>query len=263
MDRPQVLTTQEEKDTVLNSLLGTLLLEQGKISDYDALYENRTNLLRALSNVREPKALNDDFIKMQDSFLWTQTVEKGIIDINTFDYTNNIALWQGDITTLNVDAIVNACNANLLGCFQPLHNCIDNAIHSAAGIQVRLDCNEIMQGRHEPNGLVKVTSSYNLPSTYIFHTVGPIVSSKKPTAQNMEDLHSCYLSCLDEAKARNLSGIAFCCISTGVYGYPNADACDLAVDTVKQWQKDSKSNLKIIFNVFLDKDKDLYEKKLS
>ncbi len=263
MERPKILTTQDEKDKTLNSLLRTLLLEQGKISDYDALYENRTNLLRALSNVRDPKVLTDDFIKMQDSFLWTQTVEKGIIDVNTFEYNNNIALWQGDITRLNAQAIVNACNESLLGCFQPLHNCIDNAIHSAAGIQVRLDCNAIMEGKTEATGQVKVTDAYNLPSKYIFHTVGPIVSSKKPTAQNMEDLHSSYLSCLEEAERRGLDSIAFCCLSTGVFGYPNEDACKLAVNTIKQWLKDSKSSIKIIFNVFLDKDREIYERELS
>ncbi len=263
MVRPQVLTTADEKNTALNALLDTLLLEQAKISDYDALFENRCNVFQALCNLREPNPISDEFLKLQDSFLWTQTVEKGIVDVSQFDYKNNIALWQGDITRLNCDAIVNACNSALLGCFQPLHKCIDNAIHSAAGVQVRLDCNKLMQGGSEPNGHVKVTNAYNLPSKYIFHTVGPIVSNKNPSKENIDDLRNCYLSCLNEANNKKLSTIAFCCLSTGVFGYPNKDACELAVDTVQQWQKENKSDLNIIFNVFLDKDKDLYERKLS
>ncbi len=263
MVRPQVLTTAEEKNSVLNTLLDTLLLEQAKISDYDALYENRCNVFQALCNLREPNPISDEFLKLQDTFLWTQTVEKGIVDVETFEYTDNIALWQGDITRLTADAIVNACNSVLLGCFQPLHRCIDNAIHTAAGIQVRLDCNEIMKGEHEPNGQVKVTNAYNLPSKCIFHTVGPIVSNAQPSDENIEDLRNCYISCLEEASSQKLSSIAFCCLSTGVFGYPNEAACELAVDTVKQWQKETGSNLKIIFNVFLDKDKDLYADKLS
>ncbi len=263
MVRPQVLTTSDEKNTVLNALLDTLLLEQSKISDYDALYENRCNVFQALCNLREPQPLSDEFLKLQDSFLWTQTVEKGIVDVTQFDYKNNIALWQGDITRLNSDAIVNACNSALLGCFQPLHKCIDNAIHSAAGVQVRLDCNAIMRGTSEPNGHVKVTDAYNLPSKFIYHTVGPIVQGGIPSNENIDDLRNCYLSCLNEAANKTLSTIAFCCLSTGVFGYPNVDACELAVDTVKEWQKESGSDLRIIFNVFLDKDKDLYERKLS
>ncbi len=263
MKRPQVITSTEEKNTVLNALLDTLLLEQGKISDYDALYENRCNVFQALCNMREPNPLSNEFLHLQDSFLWTQTVEKGIVVVENFDYQDNIALWKGDITRLDADAIVNACNSALLGCFQPLHRCIDNAIHSAAGIQVRLDCYEIMKGAHEPNGQVKVTDAYNLPSKYIFHTVGPIVSNAQPSKDNVKDLKSCYLSCLEEARSKNLLSIAFCCLSTGVFGYPNEEACDIAVDTVKEWQKETNSNLKIIFNVFLDKDKDLYERKLS
>ncbi len=263
MVRPQVLTTADEKNNVLNALLDTLLLEQAKISDYDALYENRCNVFRALCNLREANPISEEFLKLQDSFLWTQTLEKGIVFSNDLTYKNNIALWQGDITRLDSDAIVNACNSSLLGCFQPLHNCIDNAIHSAAGIQVRLDCNTLMKGSQEANGQVKVTDAYNLPSKYIFHTVGPIVSNASPTDENREDLKSCYISCLNEAHSNNLSTIAFCCLSTGVFGYPSEEACEVAVDTVMQWQKDTLSELKIIFNVFLDKDKDLYERKLS
>lgn len=217
---------------------------------------------RALCNLRMPLPATEEFIKLQDEYLSEQTQRRGIVDIANLDYCGSIALWQGDITRLNSDAIVNACNSKLLGCFQPLHNCIDNCIHSFAGIQVRLDCQKIMQGGDEPNGKVKVTSAYNLPSKYIFHTVGPIVAGKV-TAQNESDLQNCYISCLGKAKEMNLKSIAFCCLSTGVFGYPKDEACALAVRTVKAWLVQSSYNIKIIFNVFTDEDKKFYERELA
>ena len=217
---------------------------------------------RALCNLRMPNPATEEFIKLQDEYLSEQTQKRGIVDIAKFDYRGGIALWQGDITRLDSDAIVNACNSKLLGCFQPLHNCIDNCIHSFAGIQVRLDCQKIMQGGDEPNGKVKVTGAYNLPSKYIFHTVGPIVAGKV-TAQNESDLESCYISCLEKAKEMNLKSIAFCCLSTGVFGYPKDEACALAVRTVKAWLAKDGYNIKIIFNIFTDEDKKFYERELA
>ncbi|MBD5434211.1 MAG: protein-ADP-ribose hydrolase [Treponema sp.] len=217
---------------------------------------------RALCNLRMPLPATEEFIKLQDEYLSEQTQKRGIVNVANLDYRGGIALWQGDITRLNSDAIVNACNSKLLGCFQPLHNCIDNCIHSFAGVQVRLDCQKIMQGGDEPNGKVKVTSAYNLPSKYIFHTVGPIVSGKV-TAQNKSDLQSCYISCLEKAKEMNLKSIAFCCLSTGVFGYPKDEACALAVRTVKAWLAKDGYNIKIIFNVFTDEDKKFYERELA
>lgn len=216
---------------------------------------------RALCNLRMPLLATEEFIKLQDEYLSEQTQKRGIVNVANLDYRGGIALWQGDITRLNSDAIVNACNSKLLGCFQPLHNCIDNCIHSFAGIQVRLDCQKIMQGGDEPNGKVKVTGAYNLPSKYIFHTVGPIVAGKV-TAQNESDLQNCYISCLGKAKEMNLKSIAFCCLSTGVFGYPKNEACALAVRTVKAWLAQSSYNIKIIFNVFTDEDKKFYEREL-
>lgn len=217
---------------------------------------------RALCNLRMPLPATEEFIKLQDEYLSEQTQKRGIVDVAKLDYRGGIALWQGDITRLNSDAIVNACNSKLLGCFQPLHNCIDNCIHSFAGIQMRLDCQKIMRGGDEPNGKVKVTGAYNLPSKYIFHTVGPIVAGKV-TAQNESDLKSCYISCLGKAKEMNLKSIAFCCLSTGVFGYPKDEACALAVRTVKAWLAQSSCNIKIIFNVFTDEDKKFYERELA
>ena len=202
-----------------------------------------------------------EFLHLQDEYLSQRTKERGIVDVNGFVYRDGIVLWRGDITRLNADAVVNACNSALLGCFHPLHNCIDNVIHSAAGVQVRLDCNAVMRGDEEPNGRVKVTKAYNLPSRYIFHTVGPIVYGGV-TEQNRRDLESCYLTCLNVAAEMKLKTLAFCCISTGEYRYPKEEACRLAVQTVKKWKFETGSSLKIIFNVFLKEDEALYEREL-
>lgn len=224
--------------------------------------KDKPNYFRALCNVRPPLPVSEEFLRLQDEYLSERTKKRGIVDVNTFVYQNSIALWQGDITRLNSDAIVNACNSALLGCFQPLHNCIDNCIHSFAGVQVRLDCNDMMNGKQEPNGQVKVTMAYNLPSKYIFHTVGPIVYGKV-TKQNETDLQNCYLSCLNKAKEMNLKSIAFCCLSTGVFGYPKEMACQLAVKTVKDWQEQNGYDINIIFNVFTDEDQCCYERELN
>lgn len=250
-----------EKYELLDKLIAILCAERGE--NVPALsQEEKANYFRALCNVRMPAPITDKFVRLQDEYLQALTVERGVVDVGTFDFQNGIALWQGDITRLNADAIVNACNSALLGCFHPLHNCIDNVIHSAAGVQVRLDCNEIMQGREERNGSVQVTKAYNLPSKYIFHTVGPIVYGNV-TAQNKTDLQNCYLSCLERAEQMGLKSIAFCCLSTGEYRYPKAEACRLAVNTVKAWKERSGSALKVIFNVYLKEDKELYERELS
>lgn len=220
----------------------------------------KPDLFRALCNVRPPLPVPEKFLRLQDEYLSACTRERGVVDVNAFDYKNNIALWRGDITRLNADAIVNACNAALLGCFAPLHGCIDNAIHSAAGVQVRLDCNAMMQGGSEPNGRVRVTKAYNLPSRYIFHTVGPIIRGHV-TKNDERDLQNCYLSCLRKAEEMQLTTLAFCCISTGEYGYPRAGACRLACETVRGYLAEN-SRLKVIFNVFLEEDEKLYASEL-
>ena len=248
------------QNEILDRLIQFLCAERGEavpsISD-----EQKPDLFRALCNVRPPMPVTKEFLCLQDEYLSQRTKERGIVDVNGFVYRDGIALWRGDITRLNADAVVNACNSALLGCFHPLHNCIDNVIHSAAGVQVRLDCNAIMRGGEEPNGRVKVTKAYNLPSRYIFHTVGPIVHDVV-TEQNRRDLKSCYLSCLNMAAEMKLSALAFCCISTGEYHYPKDEACRLAVQTVKQWKLETGSSLKVVFNVFLKEDEALYEREL-
>lgn len=254
----------KNESEILEKLIGMLCAERGKTVP-DLPDGERADFFRALCNVRPPRPLPDGFLELQDEYLSARTREKGIVDVHSFAFREGVALWRGDITRLNADAVVNACNSALLGCFQPLHNCIDNIIHSAAGVQVRLDCNALMGGREEPNGKVRVTKGYNLPAKYIFHTVGPIVRGKA-TEENRRDLESCYLSCLDKAAEMGLSSVAFCCISTGVFGYPQADACRLAVKTVRGWlasETGKKSGVKVIFDVFREEDEKLYARELS
>lgn len=247
--------------TNLDRLIEILCDERGERCPENLTEKEKADCFRALCNVREPRAVTQEFLELQNEYLSMLAANRGVVDVRTFNYTDNIALWQGDITRLNADAIVNACNSALLGCFQPLHSCIDNVIHSNAGVQVRLDCHALMQGGKEPNGKCKVTKGYNLPSKYILHTVGCICRGE-PTRENQEDLRNCYISCLDKAKEMGLKTIAFCCISTGVYGYPKDAACRLAVATVKEWLK-CGYDVKVVFNVFLDEDKYYYERELS
>lgn len=245
----------------LNKMIQMLCEERGE--PVPALTDDqKPNYFRALCNVRPPMLVTETFLRLQNEYLTAKTIERGIVDVEDFNYKDNVALWRGDITRLNADAIVNACNAQLLGCFHPLHNCIDNVIHSNAGIQVRLDCYALTRGREEANGKVQVTRAYNLPSKFIFHTVGPIVYGKVSQV-NERDFKNCYLSCLNKADEMNLKTIAFCCISTGEYRYPKKDACHLAVNTVREWKTATGSPLKIIFNVFLNEDEKYYERELG
>lgn len=220
------------------------------------------DMLRALMNVRMPMPVTEEFLEIQDSYLQTENESMGYVSID--DMTpckrdDRIYIWQGDITRLSVEAIVNAANSSMHGCFQPLHSCIDNIIHSKAGVQLRLKCNEIMeaQGHEEPTGQAKITPAYNLPCKYVLHTVGPIVQG--PLTQKHENLlASCYKSCLDIAEKSGVKSIAFCCISTGVFMFPSGRAAEIAVNTVKNWLDESGSDMKIVFNVFKDADFDIY-----
>lgn len=195
---------------------------------------------------------------MQDEYLAGLNASRGVANACDLIYNDGIALWQGDITVLKADAIVNACNEKLLGCFVPLHNCIDNAIHSYAGVQLRLACNELMSGRDESVGTVEVTSAYNLPSKYVFHTVGPqIRGSVTQTDRRM--LRSCYVACLSKAREMRLDTLAFCCISTGIYGFPKREAARIAVDAVHA----EKGETRVIFCVFDGENKAIYEQLLK
>lgn len=203
-----------------------------------------------------------EFLSLQDEYLSERKNERGIADVKNLVYSDGISLFKGDITTLNADVIVNAANSAMLGCFHPLHNCIDNAIHTFAGVQVRLDCNDIMKGREAENGEVIVTKAYNLPSRFIFHTVGPVVYGRV-TKENESDLAKCYRNCLAKADEMKLKSIAFCCISTGVFGYPKEEAALLAVKAVREYKEQTPSDVKVIFDVFEEEDYELYRRILG
>ncbi len=222
-------------------------------------------MLRALVNVRMPKLPSDEFLKVQDEYLQEELRLKGITDIaDLAPIAHDIYLWQGDITTLKCDGIVNAANSQMLGCFCPNHGCIDNAIHTFAGVQLRLECFEIMQeqGCEEPIGQAKMTKAYNLPCKYVLHTVGPIVCGKL-TEKHEKLLADCYRSCLTLADEKGLKSIAFCCISTGEFHFPNERAAEIAAQTVKDHKLRSQSDIKIIFNVFKKVDYDIYSRLLK
>ena len=248
-------------------LIQELLKENKRYEDMEIPqdFEEQRELLRALMNVRIAKNVDDEFIKVQDEYLKEEIKRKGIVDIDDLKpIKDGIYLWQGDITTLRCDAIVNAANSGMRGCYVPNHRCIDNCIHSFAGVQLRLECDEIMtkQGYSEPTGQAKITNSYNLPCKYIIHTVGPIINGKL-TSEDCDLLESCYKSCLELAVKNNLDSIAFCCISTGEFHFPNDKAAQIAVKTVEEFMKKETSLKKVIFNVFKDMDKEIYRKLLK
>lgn len=248
-------------------LIQELLKEDKRYNDIEIPqdFEEQRVLLRELMNVRMAKGINGEFIKVQNEYLKEETKRKGIVDIDDLEpIKNRIYLWQGDITTLRCDAIVNAANSGMTGCYVPNHRCIDNCIHSFAGIQLRLECDEIMkkQGHGEPTGEAKITNSYNLPCKYIIHTVGPIINGKL-TSEDCDLLESCYKSCLELASKNNLESIAFCCISTGEFHFPNDKAAQIAVKTVEEFMKKETGLKKVIFNVFKDMDKEIYRKLLK
>ena len=232
--------------------------------------QGKRDLFRALRNVRPPKPVGEEFLRMQDEELQTQLQEKGIVELadvqqlSIFNSQFSISLWHGDITRLKVDAIVNAANSRGLGCWPPLHSCIDNAIHSAAGVQLREECHRMMlqQGHDEPTGQAKITKAYNLPCKYVIHTVGPIVPNGIPTTSQKEQLASCYRSIMQLADENRLESVAFCCISTGEFRFPNQLAAEIAVKTVRDFLVGHpETTIKhVVFNVFKDLDKQIYEK---
>ena len=218
-------------------------------------------LYRSLVNVRMPNTIDEEYLRVEDEYLKNLIEKNGITKVEDLTESEpDIFLWQGDITTLRCDAIVNAANSQMLGCFVPCHNCIDNCIHTFSGIRLRIKCNEIMkkQGHEEPTGSAKITPAYNLPCKYILHTVGPIVNGSL-TENNCIQLENCYRSCLELAKKHGIKSIAFCCISTGVFGFPQKEAAEIAVKAVRRYKSETKSNIKVIFNVFKNKDKIIYE----
>ncbi len=236
-----------------------------KSIDVPAQEAARKRLLRSLMNIRLPKPASEDFLAVQDAYLQEEREKKGVVSLSDLTAAQpGIYLWQGDITRLSADAIVNAANGAMLGCFVPCHGCIDNAIHSAAGVQLRLECSHIMeeQGTEEPAGRAKITKAYNLPCRYILHTVGPIIYGKV-RQKDCDLLADCYRSCLELAVQNGLKSIAFCCISTGEFHFPNRQAAQIAVRTVRDFQKKNQKDLEVIFNVFKDRDYEIYRQLLE
>ena len=269
------MNRNEEVDFLIKELISAndRIADEIEIPDD---YNEKRKLLRSLMNIQSPTQLSDKYYEIQIKILCNETREKNLVSAeeikaisnNTNEIESRIAVWQGDITYLKVDAIVNAANSQMLGCFIPLHNCIDNQIHSAAGFQLRMECDHIMkeQGHEEKIGTAKITNAYNLPSKYVIHTVGPAIPNGfKPSEKEKAELASCYKSCLELADKRKLKSIAFCSISTGVFNFPKEDASKIAIKTVKDYLKNNKdTNLeKIIFNTFSKDSTDIYMKNLN
>ena len=248
-------------------LIKSLLQERTEYRDISISsdIEQQKQLLRALMNVRTPQPIGTEFLRIQDEYLKYEIAAKGITDVAELTpVQQGIYLWQGDITTLKCDAVVNAANSGMTGCYIPNHRCIDNAIHTFAGMQLRLICDNLMeqQGYPEPAGGAKITPAFNLPSRYVLHTVGPVISGKVKKHER-ELLASCYRSCLELAAKNKLESVAFCCISTGEFHFPNELAAEIAVQSVKDFFRLQTGVKKVIFNVFKDLDKNIYQKLLG
>ena len=230
--------------------------------------EGKQRILRSLMNIRMPRTLSDDVLSVQDEYLTDRAIEKGIVRLSDITVIRDgLSIWQGDITRLAVDAIVNAANSQMLGCFVPMHTCIDNCIHTFAGVQLRAECNRQMNqlrikngpDYEQPTAVPMLTDAYNLPANKVIHIVGPIVQYRlTPALEN--DLADCYQNTLDMCRENGLKSVAFCCISTGVFHFPNKRAAEIAVNTVEKWMIDNPGVMeRVIFNVFKDEDKEYYE----
>ena len=246
-------------------LIEYLLSERKRSTELPSNADGQKRLFRALVNERMPKETSKEFLQIQDEYLREELRQKGITDIEGLSpVAPDIYLWQGDITTLKCDGIVNAANSQMLGCFCPNHGCIDNAIHTFAGVQLRKECAEIMkeQGKEEATGQAKITGAYNLPCKYVLHTVGPIVYGEL-TERHERQLADCYRECLALADKKGLQSLAFCCISTGEFHFPNERAAQIAIRTVEEYKRQTQSKIKVIFNVFKDYDYEIYARLLK
>lgn len=272
--------TQEER---LDDLLQEFKKDSTQYQDLEVEggYENKRMALRSLMNIRMPGKMPEELVKLQDEFLKAEAKEKGIVELSDIPtvreqygsrhpYGDKLSLWQGDITRLAVGAVVNAANSQMLGCFVPCHRCIDNAIHSAAGIELREECSRRMKRKRieygpryeEPTGQAMLTKGYNLPAQYVIHTVGPIVGYRL-TKEHRQDLKSCYEKVLECCMENSIRSVAFCCISTGEFHFPNDEAARIAMETVTSVLENHGGEFdRIIFNVFKDLDKKLYEELL-
>ena len=258
----QPITQGQRLDFLIRCLLNEN--EEYKNIEIPAGQPDKRRLLRSLMNVRPPVPASEEFLKVQDAYLQERLAERGVTEPeNLTPVQPGIYLWQGDITTLAADAIVNAANSRMLGCFVPCHGCIDNAIHTYAGTQLRMECARIMAGqrKEEATGKAKITKAYNLPCRYVLHTVGPIIYGTV-TKTDCELLAGCYRSCLELAASYGLQSVAFCCISTGEFHFPNELAAEIAIQTVRTWQQQNSNRIEVIFNVFKDSDYEIYKRML-
>ena len=258
--------TQEERRRYLIEALMAEMPGVG-VKEIPKQRVEQERLLRSLMNIREALPVSSDFLEVQDAYLSEEITQRGEVackGLSPVPSNERIYLWQGDITRLQVGAIVNAANSALLGCFQPCHSCIDNIIHTYAGVQLRLECQRLMaeQGYAEPTGMAKITPAYNLPCDYVLHTVGPIISGPL-TMHDEALLENCYQSCLALAEVNGIKSIAFCCISTGVFAFPQQRAAEIATQTVKAYLETHTSIEQVIFNVFTDKDLAIYKRLLE
>jgi O-acetyl-ADP-ribose deacetylase (regulator of RNase III) len=258
--------TQGER---IQYLINTLLGENPRYKDISIpdVPDERWRLLRSLMNVLPAAPMPDAFLKIQDEYLTERIADRGIVDAQTLSATAldpRFVVWKGDITTLRIDAIVNAANSRMEGCWQPCHACIDNCIHTYSGVQLRMRCHQVMteQGHQEPAGQAKITPGYNLPAKYVLHTVGPIIEHD-PSKHDCDLLASCYVSCLRLAEENGCHSIAFCCISTGVFRFPQDKAAEIAVQTVKEFLNNGAAMERVIFNVFTPEDERLYRQLLG
>ena len=265
------IMTQEQR---LDTLIEAFKAESVQYKDLQTPEDNegKRRILRSLMNIRMPKKLDDSVLALQDEYLRERIRENGIVTLSEIPVIRNgMSIWQGDITRLAVDAIVNAANSQMLGCFVPMHTCIDNCIHTFAGVQLRAECNRQMNqlriryGRdyEQPTAVPMLTNGYNLPAKKVVHIVGPIVEGRLTKALE-QDLADCYRNTLDLCAENGLRSVAFCCISTGVFRFPNRRAAEIAVKTVSKWLDEHKGQIdRVIFNVFKDEDKAYYEELLQ
>lgn len=257
------MTQQERRLYLIRELLKEQPRYRGMELPQDE--QEQKQLLRSLFNIRMPRPVSREFLAVQDAYLQEEIRRKGITRLADLQpVQEGIYLWQGDITTLECDGIVNAANSQMLGCFVPCHGCIDNAIHTFAGVQLRLACAELMekQGCEEETGKAKITPAFNLPCRYVLHTVGPMVGWRL-TQKDKDLLASCYRSCLELAQQNRLKSVAFCCISTGEFHFPNDKGAEIAIQTVKEFQERTQSKIEVIFNVFKETDLNIYRELLS
>ncbi len=264
--RPEPYRSMEEMQEACDALLKYLLRERGMIAAFSATYEKKRGLIRNYMTERPANPIPGDILELQDKLFWSETLARGVVDVGEIpEIKYGISLWEGDITRLNADAIVNAANNRLLGCWLPGHKCIDNAIHSFAGMQMRGDCARLManQGGSEECGEAKATRAYNLPGKYVIHTVGPMCGREVTELQRGE-LRSCYTSCLNLAEELGCESVAFCCIATGVFNFPRAEAAEIAVGAVMNWKMHHRGKkIKVIFDTYLPEDTEIYRQILK